>query len=144
MQQHIRTFIFSLLCSVIVLLPASSLSQPTEGHKKPNPAVVSLLINAKNAYEQGNVEQSAAFLERALRIEPRHPVLWHNLAGVRLKQEDWKRSANLAAKSNVLAVNNRQLRVRNWVIIALACEGMNDIDCAKEARRRAHSLAATQ
>ena len=108
------------------------------------PAVVALLHDAKEAFVAGDSEKAASLLERALRIEPRHPVLWHNLAGVRLQQADWRRAANLANKSNTLASNNENytwLRVRNWVVISLACEGMKDKECALNARKRASILA---
>ena len=107
-------------------------------------AVESLLNDAKTYYEMKQFEQAAALLERALRIEPRNPILWHNLAGIRLAQEDWKRAANLATKSNTLAGsdnNYKELRLRNWVIVTRACEGMNDFNCAQEARNRAQALA---
>jgi predicted Zn-dependent protease len=105
-------------------------------------AVSSLLLEAKKHFNNGKNEQAAALLERALRIAPRDPVLWHNLAGVRLQQESWAKSASLAAKSNTLsAINNKWLRMRNWTLIALACDGMGDIGCMKEARNRALSLA---
>lgn len=104
-------------------------------------AVVTLLREAKTHFDAGESEQAAALLERALRIEPRNPVLWHNLAGVRLRQEDWSRAASLAAKSNAFAVENKWLRVRNWILIALACEGMGNNDCARESRKRAWALA---
>ncbi|RKZ39635.1 MAG: hypothetical protein DRQ49_10925 [Gammaproteobacteria bacterium] len=109
-------------------------------------AVKSLLGDAKTYYEAKQFEQAAASLERAIRIDPRNPILWHNLAGVRLAQEDWKRAANLAQKSNALAGTRekyKRLRIRNWVVITLACEGMNNFNCAREARNRAQALART-
>jgi len=108
-----------------------------------NSAVKSLLDDAKAYYETKQYEQAAASLERALRIKPGNPFLWHNLAGIRLAQEDWKRAANLAQKSNTLAGNDiiyKKLRVRNWVVITLACEGMDNQKCASEARNRAQTL----
>ncbi|MCK5719211.1 MAG: hypothetical protein KAH84_04585 [Thiomargarita sp.] len=107
-------------------------------------AIKALLLEAKDYYVEKQFEQAAASLERALRIEPRHPILWHNLAGIRLSQEDWKRAANLAQKSNSLVgveKKYKKLRMRNWVIVTLACEGMDDANCAHEARRRAQALA---
>jgi len=103
-------------------------------------AVQALLMEAKKQYDAGNNEQAAAALERALRIDSRNPILYHNLAGVRLKQQDWKRAANLAAKSNALAVNNIKLQVRNWVVIRIACEGMGDTHCVSQAIISANEL----
>ncbi len=104
-------------------------------------AVSALLKDAHEHYTEERHEQAAALLERALRIEPRNPVLWHNLAGVRLQQEDFARALSLAAKSNSFAVDNRMLRIRNWVVITLACEGLKNEECAREARKRSHLLA---
>jgi tetratricopeptide (TPR) repeat protein len=109
-------------------------------------AVTSLLNDALESYKKKEYEQSSALLERALRIMPRHPILWYNLAGVRLAQGQVKRAANLAQKSNALAGTDnkyRQLRVRNWELIARACEGMDNMKCAREAKKRALALLQT-
>ncbi|MDM8559880.1 tetratricopeptide repeat protein [Candidatus Parabeggiatoa sp. HSG14] len=106
-------------------------------------AIESLLNDAKEYYETEQYEQAAATLERALRLNPRHPILWHNLAGVRLAQEDWKRAAHLANKSNTLLSDDeksKKIQLRNWVLITQACEGMGDENCAYEARNRAQTL----
>jgi predicted Zn-dependent protease len=107
-------------------------------------AIVSLLSESFKQYDAQKYEQAAALLERALGIDVRNPILWHNLAGVRLKQEDWKRAADLATKSNTLIVGSEDqkgLRIRNFMLIALACEGMQEDKCANEARKRAYALA---
>jgi len=146
---------FLLVISLVVTvenLPAASYIKVDSSS-----AVKALLIDAKNAYKRGMqatdkvkkdqaFEQAAASLERALRINPRQPTLWHNLAGVRLTQGDWMRAANLATNSNMHAGNDSQyyqLRIRNWMLITLACEGMGDMTCAREARNRAQNLAQT-
>jgi tetratricopeptide (TPR) repeat protein len=109
-------------------------------------AIESLFNHAKTYYETKQYEQAAASLERALRIDSQHPILWHNLAGIRLVQEDWQRAANLALKSNSYLVGRyekmyKELRMRNWVVITLACEGMEDAGCARRARNRAQAAA---
>ncbi len=105
-------------------------------------AVAALLIEAKSEFSKGRSEQAAAVLERALRIEPQNPILWHNLAGVRLQQTEWAKAASLAAKSNTLSSKDKWLRIRNWTVIALACDGMGDKKCMREARNRAQALAS--
>jgi Flp pilus assembly protein TadD len=121
----------------------SRATEPRTSAPDTSSAITSLLNDAKKHFEAGESEQAAALLERALRIDPRNPILWHNLAGVRLQQEDWSRAANLASKSNTFSNDSKWLRVRNWVVIALACEGMGDKNCAQEARKRARVLAST-
>jgi len=128
----------------LYLLSSFLLLSPVGWAGDASAAVAALLVEAKNHFSQGKNEQAAALLERALRIQPGNPILWHNLAGVRLQQEEWAKSASLAAKANSLAVDNRWLRIRNWTVIALACDGMGDVNCMREARSRAQALAVTE
>ncbi len=108
---------------------------------EPSNAVSALLKESRDEYAQKRYEQSAALLERALRIEPRNSILWHDLAGVRLEQEEWRKAMSLAARSNELSGDNKWLRIRNWTIISLACKGLNDKNCVKDAQSRAQSIA---
>jgi tetratricopeptide (TPR) repeat protein len=106
-------------------------------------AVISLLNESKKYYDKKEYEKSAAVLERALRIEARNPILWHNLGGVRLQQKNWKRTISLAAKSNSYTTRtkkNKLLRLRNWVLISLACKGMKDEVCRLRAEERINAL----
>ena len=108
---------------------------------EPSNAVSALLKESRDEYAQKRYEQSAALLERALRIDPRNSILWHDLAGVRLEQEEWRKAMSLAARSNEFAGDNKWLRIRNWTIIALACKGLNDKNCVKDAQSRAQAIA---
>ena len=103
-------------------------------------AINDILIEAKQKFDAKEYEKSAATIERAVRIIPNNPVLWHNLSGIRLQQENWKQAVSLAAKSNSLAQKNRQLRIRNWTVISLACEAMQNKICVTESRKRVFSL----
>jgi len=104
-------------------------------------AIQSLLSEARQAFEKQEYERAASVLERAIRINQYNAVLWHNLAGISLKQKKWAKAASLAAKSNTFAHHNRYLRARNWVVIANACKGMNDTKCIVEAKRRSQVLS---
>jgi predicted Zn-dependent protease len=73
--------------------------------------------SARTEAASGKLVQAAASLERALRIEPRNPRLWHELARVRLRQGDAVQAANLAARSNSFAGSDAQLRAANQSII---------------------------
>ncbi len=107
-------------------------------------AIQDLLQKAKQAFEKAQYDRSASFLERAIRIDQRNAVLWHNLAGISLKQKKWQKAASLAAKSNTFANHKRFLRARNWVVIANACKEMGDSDCMIEAKRRAQLLSGQE
>jgi Flp pilus assembly protein TadD len=83
-------------------------------------AVAVILLDAESAIRRGRYNIAAAQLERALRIEPGNPHIWHDLARVRLNQGRYGQAANLAAKSNALARGDQQLRAANQQIIDMA------------------------
>jgi Flp pilus assembly protein TadD len=84
---------------------------------KENVAVAGLMESARSDAASGRLVQAAATLERALRIEPRNPRLWNELARVRLRQGDTAQAAHLAARSNSFAGSDAQLRAANQAII---------------------------
>lgn len=102
-----------------------------------NAAVVALLDKAQAQSSAGQLEAAGASLERALRIEPRNPVLWQELARVRLGQGQYRQAENLAAKSNALAGNDKGLRAENWRIIGQARSSSGDLQGAQAAFERA-------
>ena len=63
-------------------------------------AIAGLMDSARADAAAGRLANAAASLERALRIEPRNPRLWQELARVRLKQGDYAQAESLAARSN--------------------------------------------
>src|SRR6266581_2730453 len=81
----------------------------------------------------GRLANAAASLERALRIEPRNPRLWQELARVRLKQGDYAQAESTAARSNSWAGSDNALRAENWRLIAHAREARGDAEGAKGA-----------
>jgi tetratricopeptide (TPR) repeat protein len=83
-----------------------------------SPVVQGLLVSAEQQSSHGNPSAAANSLERALRIEPRNALLWSRLADIRFGQSNWQQAIQLAAKSNTLAGNDRQLRRRNWYLMA--------------------------
>ncbi len=103
-------------------------------------AVVALLDQAEDYHRSGDVNNEAATLERALRIESRNAGLWHRLAAVRLDQGRPREAEQLALKSNALAGDNRALQVRNWQLVARARWSLNDSEGARRAEQRAHDL----
>jgi Tfp pilus assembly protein PilF len=87
---------------------------------KENVAIAGLMESARGDAAAGRLVQAAGALERALRIEPRNPRLWHELAKVRLRQGDAAQAANLAARSNSYAGSDAALRAANQSIIEQA------------------------
>ena len=106
------------------------------------PAVIALLQQAEQQANAGDLESAAASLERAIRIDPRNPVLWYHLATVRLSQGEPAQAEQLANKSNSLAAGNHAQQSRNWLLIAQARRQLNDGSGAAAAEQRARELGA--
>ena len=99
--------------------------------------VVALLSDADLSYQQGDYDDSVATLERALRIEPRNPLLLYKLARIRLQQGQPELAENLAKKSALFAEGDTQLKRKNWLLIAEAREQNNNHQGADAARKKA-------
>ena len=82
-----------------------------------NIAVAGLMDTARADVAANRLGSAAATLERALRIEPRNPRLWHELALVRFKQGDYAQAESTAARSNAWAGSDADLRAANQRII---------------------------
>ncbi len=104
------------------------------------PAVIALLERADQQYMDQDLDAAAASLERALRIEPRNPLLWHRLASVRLDQGQIDQAMQMAAKSNSLAGSNHSLMARNWQLISLAYRAKGDLEAARSAEEKARQF----
>lgn len=115
--------------------PPTPSPQPPS-HPAP-PAVHALLEEAEAAARDGQWDNAAATLERAIRIQPRNPILWSRLANTRLQQHQYQAAEDLAKKSNVFAAGDRALIQQNWGLIAQARREKGDSEGAKDAAERA-------
>ena len=118
-----RTAVLVLLVAGCATLEAPAPTEPApESLPAPvlrpeNAAVAGLMQSARAETDAGRLGNAAASLERALRIEPRNPRLWHELARIRLKQGDYAQAENVAARSNTWAGDDRELRAANLRLI---------------------------
>jgi len=91
---------------------------PMPGPARPESvAVAGLMDQARAQASAGRLANAAATLERALRIEPKNPRLWHQLALVRLRQGDYAQAESLAARSNTWAADDAELKAANQRVI---------------------------
>lgn len=134
------TFIAVLASSACATLPTPEQPPPPPPGASDNTAVVALAQNARADMTAGRLEMAAANLERALRIEPRNPALWHELARVVLHQGKPGDAAEFAAKSNTFAGDNTVLRGANWRLIGQARTQNGDHAGAEAAFQRAAEL----
>lgn len=94
--------------------------------EKSSPAIVALLDKADQYSAAGQNSKAVASLERAIRIDPKNPVLWNKLGYLHLQEKNWVQAIAMAKKSNVLAVHDRSLQAKNWLIIAKARSSLGD------------------
>lgn len=125
----------AILGGCATVQPLAPVSEPVPAPPAPfeNVAVASLVDGARADAAAGRLVNAAASLERALRIEPRNPRLWQELARVRLKQGDYVQAESVAARSNSWAGGDNRLRAENWRIIAQAREARGDTAGARAA-----------
>lgn len=132
-----RTFVLI----TVLFLGACAGQQQTEApppiQPSNNTAVIALLNKAGDQSAAGQMDQASENLERALRIEPRNPLLWHELARIRLGQGQYRQAENMAAKSNMLTGSNPDLKAKNWRIIGEARNRLGDLQGAREAFEKA-------
>lgn len=100
--------------------PADTPALVEAGPVSGNPAVIALLDDTEFNISQGNPEAAAGSLERALRLEPKNPWLWHRLAELKLGQGQWRQAIALAQKSNSLSADRPELRRANADLIERA------------------------
>lgn len=77
---------------------------------EPTGAVLALLEQAENQHQQGLNEQALSTLERAQRIAPRQPLVYLQLARLRLDMGDPLRAEQLARKGLTLSGGNPRLQ----------------------------------
>jgi Tfp pilus assembly protein PilF len=108
---------------------------------KENVAIAGLMESARADAAAGRLSNAAASLERALRIEPRNPRLWQELARVRLQQGDYLQAEGLAQRSNTWGGADNRLRAENWRLIAESRRARGDADGARKAQNLAEQLS---
>jgi predicted Zn-dependent protease len=105
-----------------------------------NSAVIALVDTARADVAAERPGPAAAALERALRIEPRNPRLWHELAQLRFKEGEYAQVEGMAARSNTWAGADKSLRAANWRLIGEARSRAGDATGARAAFDKAATL----
>ncbi len=102
-----------------------------------SPAVVALLENARSDTGSGDLRTAQSRLERALRIAPRDPEVYIQLADVQRRQGQFLQAEQVALKGISIASGQDSALRRLWTLIAeIRNEGGNSAGAA-EARQRA-------
>ena len=85
-----------------------------------SPASPTLLNESRSRAAAGRYPQAAAAIERAIRIEPRQPVLWLELGSIRLKEGNLAQAESLGRKALSLSAGDAGLSARAQQLITAA------------------------
>lgn len=96
-----------------------------------------LFTNANKAMQAGQLDRAEMQLERALRLAPRDPQLWHAMANLRFRQSNYAQAIQFCLKSNSLARKNKALLRRNWLLLEKAYLKTGQKEKAAHARQKA-------
>ncbi len=96
-----------------VIEPAKPAYQPPVSRvspSEPSGALLALLEQAEQQHQSGRNQQALSSLERAQRISPREPLVYLQLARLRLDMKDYPRAEQLARKGLNLSSGNPQMQ----------------------------------
>ncbi len=137
MKQNLKSFWIFLWLAILV---AGCAGVRPPAPVSDNAAVLALVDGVYVDVDAGRLPNAVAGLERALRMEPKNPRLWQELARVRMKEGDYTQAESLAARSNSWAGDNNDLRAENWRVISEARTARGDEAGARAALERAKQL----
>ena len=109
-----------------------------------NPAVTQLMADAGSAESNGDYDQAAGLLERALRIQPQNPEILQSMAEVQLGVRDYQQALNFAVRSYDLGPRVGEICSRNWRTISVAREYLGDHRGSVEAEKKAGNCMSTK
>ncbi len=101
-----------------------------------NAATESLLAAADEAAAAREYNSAIAYLERAVRIDPRNPSLWLRLSAAYLANGELTAAAQHTRKAIALAGDNPTLQRAAWLHMAEVEQAMGNYSEAQALRRR--------
>ena len=124
------------LLSGCAVQPVSLPSPPPARARETQPAAASLLHDAEQALSSGDALKAEGYLERAIRIEPQNPLLWHVLAQSKFQQDQYPQTIQMSLKSNSFRPD-RATEQSNWLLMEKAYRAMGDAQKAENAHKKA-------
>lgn len=104
-------------------------------------ATKSLVAQATTQRKSRNFVQAAATLERALRIEPKNPLLWIEYGQLRMDEKNFTQAESMARKALASAIGDLRTQANAWRLIADSYKARNRNGEAQQAYERANSLS---
>lgn len=125
--------------------PATELAQPSAPlpavstrHYQLGPATSALVGQAHAAGARGDYLTAMSTLERAAHIEPRNPLVWIEIAKVRLASGQPEQAESVARKAVALSEGDQRTLSEGWKQVALALKAQNKNPEAAAAEARAN------
>ena len=111
-------------------------SQPPAAER----ATATLLASAKQASVSGRHGEAINYLERAVRMQPRDPKLWTNLAAAYLANEELVNATRHVRKAIALAESDDVAAQQAWLTLADIKEAQGEVSEARSIRRQWRKL----
>lgn len=115
-----KNFLPGLILAFCAVASLCSVAAERRAPSQSNSASTTLIETASRQYGDGQLDQAAATLERALHIQPNNPATLHYLGVLRLQQGQYQQAETLAVRSNMRVGSNVALRNRNFQLIQAA------------------------
>ena len=112
----------------VIVKPTAPAKPPVETSS----AVKTLLLKARADITLGRPTAAISKLERGLRIEPRNPLLWYQLARANYSKKKYTQAISMAKKS-IQNTNRDYIIAKNWMLIKKAGLKSGDTVVVKEA-----------
>ena len=122
---------------IVIEAPEQPPPPPPPPAIDPPTAITEALVDEATVLENaGAPAEAAATIEQAIRIEPRRPELWLQLAVIRLR-DGHAAMAEQSARKALLFVHSGSPEERQaWLVIADAREAQGDYESAQGLRNR--------
>lgn len=105
-------------------------------------AAAALVNEAREQAASGNPQRALSTVERALRIEPKNPLLWLMLGQAHEGAGHYQLAASMGRKALQLGAGDARLQARAWRLIGDSLRARSENQRADAAYARADALAA--
>ena len=108
-----------------------------------SPASRALVTQAQAQRKRGDLPGATVSLERALRIEPRNPLIWIEMGQLRMDQRNYPQAEAMARKALSMAIGDDRTQSQAWQLVADSLRARGRNVEAQEALERSRELGTT-
>jgi Flp pilus assembly protein TadD len=108
-----------------------------------SPASQALVTQAQAQRKRGDLPGATVSLERALRIEPRNPLVWIEMGRLRMDQRNFPQAEAMARKALSMSIGDDRTQSQAWLLVADSLRARGRNVEAQEAIERSKELAPT-